>query len=189
MWSIFSLFCPYVSVLTADIGTKPNKLPRPTFFSPLKENNKQPDGNSSSHSLLGNGKLETHQTSSPIIADKPLAAANSSPAIKKELKPNGAIVSQAVSTAKRSSSQMNQNHEVLKPPHPDSKYLKEVLLVPKMEDICHEFDDQDWLFHSTSESNMPMVRSSCEDEIPLVWAEAVPIESVDICALPYVIPY
>lgn len=75
-----------------------------------------------------------------------------------------------------------------RPPHPDSKYLVEVLTVPKMEDWS-ENDDQEWLFSKKGPSSKPKVESVGVKEDPHVWSEAVHIESADVCALPYVIPY
>lgn len=58
-----------------------------------------------------------------------------------------------------------------------------------MEDCCN-FDDQEWLFQSSdSHSQTPKLGYSGNDEMPQVWAEAMRIESADVCALPYVIPY
>ncbi|GMI70015.1 hypothetical protein HRI_000670800 [Hibiscus trionum] len=76
-----------------------------------------------------------------------------------------------------------------RPPHPDSKYLSQVLSVPEMEEWS-DFDEQSWLFHSNEyQSKKPKVGFSDIDEAPQVWAEALQIESADVCALPYVIPY
>ncbi|XP_055813571.1 uncharacterized protein LOC129883046 [Solanum dulcamara] len=75
-----------------------------------------------------------------------------------------------------------------RPPHPDSKYLNQILSVPKM-DEWSGFDDQEWLFGSKS----TLVRKPdvCLDEVKdhRVWSEALRIESADVYALPYVIPY
>ncbi|KAL4386783.1 hypothetical protein GQ457_09G016300 [Hibiscus cannabinus] len=88
------------------------------------------------------------------------------------------------------SAQANQIDAVsLRPPHPDSKYLSQVLSVPEMEE-WFDFDEQSWLFHSNEyQSKKPKVGFSDIDESPQVWAEALQIESADVCALPYVIPY
>ncbi|KAL4643871.1 hypothetical protein ACB092_02G122900 [Castanea dentata] len=76
-----------------------------------------------------------------------------------------------------------------KPPHPDSKYLSQVYTVPKMDELFY-YDDQEWLFSSNGfQSEKPKVESSRVEETPQVWAEALRIESADVCALPYVIPY
>ncbi|KAL5784304.1 hypothetical protein ACOSQ2_006696 [Xanthoceras sorbifolium] len=172
---------------------KPNKLPRLTSSShPSKENNKWPEVTSSSLSLTGNGKiLECCQTSALLTSDSQ-GTSNSIKADNKELKVNGIIVSPAlsVSAAKPTTAQTDQIAEAsLKPPHPDSKYLSQVLSVPKMEE-WFDFDDQEWLFHNNDfHSKKPKVGYSGDDETPQVWAEAVPIESADVCALPYVIPY
>lgn len=75
-----------------------------------------------------------------------------------------------------------------RPPHPDSKYLAEVLTVPTMD--WSEIDDQEWLFTKAGPARKPdlePVRVDNEDQH--VWSEAVHIDSADVCALPYVIPY
>lgn len=163
----------------SDSLTKINKLPRPT---------------SSSRSLPGNGRiLDPFQTAAPFTSDKGGAAHNFK-ADNKERKLNGVIVSQplSVNTARPQVTgvQTDQIAEVpVKPPHADTKYLSQVLLVPKMED-CSNFDDQEWLFQSSdSHSQTPKLGYSGNDEMPQVWAEAMRIEAADVCALPYVIPY
>ncbi|XP_042050772.1 myb-like protein X [Salvia splendens] len=75
-----------------------------------------------------------------------------------------------------------------RPPHPDSKYLAEVLTVPKVEDWS-EPDHQDWLFTEKGRAGMRKVEPVRDRDDQHVWSEAVHIESADICALPYVIPY
>ncbi|KAL3835011.1 hypothetical protein ACJIZ3_009747 [Penstemon smallii] len=70
--------------------------------------------------------------------------------------------------------------------HPDSKYLKEVLTVPVPGD-WPENNDQEWLFSKGCSSGK--TKSVGVEEEQCVWSEAVYIESVDVCALPYVIPY
>lgn len=160
----------------------------------LMEINKLPRPTSSSHSLSGNGRILDHcQTPAPFTSDKGGAADNFK-ADNKERKLNGVIVSQplSVNTARPqfTAVQTDQIAEVpVKPPHPDTKYLSQVLLVPKMED-CSNFDEQEWLFHSSdSHSQTPKLGYSGNYEMPQVWAEAMRIESADVCALPYVIPY
>ncbi|XP_022924731.1 pre-mRNA-splicing factor 38B-like isoform X1 [Cucurbita moschata] len=78
-----------------------------------------------------------------------------------------------------------------KPPHPDLEHLSQAYLVPKMEDLS-EFCDQDWLLHSSNASKLKKLKAhgfEMETTTLYVWAEAMPIDSVDICALPYVVPY
>jgi hypothetical protein len=74
---------------------------------------------------------------------------------------------------------------VKKPPHPDSKYLSQILTVPTVESF--DFDDQEWLFGNTDSRNSINIRTNSEPTP--VWAEAIRVESDDITALPYVIPY
>ncbi|KAD0475163.1 hypothetical protein E3N88_44214 [Mikania micrantha] len=73
-----------------------------------------------------------------------------------------------------------------KPPHPDTKHLTQILSVPKLDPWCG-FDAQEWLLSSKAAptSKKPPINEP-EDQ---VWSEAKHIESVDVCALPYVIPY
>uniref|UniRef100_A0A3Q7JE96 Uncharacterized protein n=1 Tax=Solanum lycopersicum TaxID=4081 RepID=A0A3Q7JE96_SOLLC len=75
-----------------------------------------------------------------------------------------------------------------RPPHPDSKYLNQILSVPKM-DGWSGFDDQEWLLGS--KSNLVRKPDVCLDEAKdhQVWSEALQIDSADVFALPYVIPY
>ncbi|GMJ01789.1 hypothetical protein HRI_003848100 [Hibiscus trionum] len=153
---------------------KPNKLPQV----------------SSSQPLTGNGKtLESCQAPISLTLD----SKGPGTSLKKR-KANGIIEAQlsSVSPAKHlsPSAQASQIDEVsIKPPHPDSKYLSQVLTVPKMEEWS-DFEDQSWLFQSTeSQSKKPKVGFSEIDEPPQVWAEALQIESVDVYACPYVIPY
>lgn len=73
-----------------------------------------------------------------------------------------------------------------RPPHPDSKYLNQILTVPTVGDWS-EIDDQEWLFSDKRPSKK--LESVRLNEDLQVWSEAVHIESADVCALPYVIPY
>ncbi|KAL9235632.1 hypothetical protein vseg_010376 [Gypsophila vaccaria] len=73
-------------------------------------------------------------------------------------------------------------------PHPDTKYLSQILSVPKMEELP-EFDDSEWLFESKTLSSKESGDVSGKDRDEQVWSKAVHIESADIYALPYVIPY
>ncbi|KAL0905221.1 hypothetical protein M5K25_027410 [Dendrobium thyrsiflorum] len=78
----------------------------------------------------------------------------------------------------------------LKSPHPDSKYLEQIYTVPKMEPLL-ENDDVEWLFNR-SESSQQKPKSQqavSEESIPQVWAKALRIESADLLALPYVVPF
>ncbi|XP_065862747.1 uncharacterized protein [Euphorbia lathyris] len=153
----------------------------------------------SSHPPTQNGKiLEAH---CPVLSGRQ-GTVNKLQPDGKEHRINGIIQSPASSIssailapsilAKPSTATVKAGPLVEPPrklPHPDSKRLSELLTLPKMEDYS-DFDDQDWLFHGTdSQSKKPKVGSFGMDEIPLVWSEALQIEPVDICALPYVIPY
>ncbi|CAH9050093.1 unnamed protein product [Cuscuta epithymum] len=75
-------------------------------------------------------------------------------------------------------------------PHPDVKYLNQILTVPKMEEWVECDDNNEWLFGSRDPSEKKSgVGSNVINEELQVWSEARYIESTDIYALPYVIPY
>lgn len=87
-------------------------------------------------------------------------------------------------------SQVDQRAEVSqKQPHPDTKYLHEILPVSKVEEWS-TFDDQEWLFQDKEpQPKKSKVCSYGADETPLVWAQTLRIDSADMYALPYVVPY
>lgn len=94
-----------------------------------------------------------------------------------------------VSSTRPSSKKFKKNGDIsAKPPHPDSKYLSEILNIPGVE--WPDMDNQEWLFggdnqqSNKSKSGAPQVAESEH-----VWSKALRIESADITALPYVIPY
>ncbi|XP_059448087.1 uncharacterized protein LOC132179384 [Corylus avellana] len=157
---------------------RPNKLARPT---------------SSSHRFPENGRTMDHsQTSITNASDRHVAASNVK-VDNKERKINGIIDQPSSVSSKKpmfATAQADQIAEAAaKPPHPDSKYLSQVYTIPKMEEWSH-YDDQEWLFSNNGyQSELPKVGSSEVEETPEVWAEAMRIESADVCALPYVIPY
>ncbi|KAM1049800.1 hypothetical protein ACFX1X_031966 [Malus domestica] len=100
--------------------------------------------------------------------------------------------SSAVSTAKPTSTATQVvpvAEACMRPPYPDSRYLSHVYLVPKLDEVP-DHDDQDWLFGcSDAQSKKPKVESSGFEETPEGWSEVLRIESADVHALPYVIPY
>lgn len=80
-----------------------------------------------------------------------------------------------------------------KRPHSDLKYLDQILNVPKREEL-HEVDDdeQEWLFGQPGVKLLKKQRADSATssvENPQVWSQALRIESADIVALPYVVPF
>ncbi|CAM8991388.1 unnamed protein product [Rhodiola kirilowii] len=77
-------------------------------------------------------------------------------------------------------------------PHPDAKRLIEILSVPKIDELS-ELNDSDWLFSGKGRpGKKPRVDDShagTSVDMPQVWSKAASIESADVYALPYVIPY
>ncbi|XAR60931.1 hypothetical protein NMG60_11034476 [Bertholletia excelsa] len=97
--------------------------------------------------------------------------------------------------AKKFSSTFTQAEEkveaALKPPHPDSKYLNQILSVPEVGEWS-DFDDQEWLFggkRNNLSEEKPELGCFEVEGTRQVWAEALRMESADIIALPYVIPF
>lgn len=107
----------------------------------------------------------------------------------KEQKINGMISRPSQSTTKADRKADAPPAPIARPPHPDTRYLSQVLSVPKLDEWT-DFDDQEWLFSSSSQTwKKPEVVSSVDDIAPQVWAKALWLEPVDIHALPYVIPH
>ncbi|XP_041000090.1 cylicin-2-like [Juglans microcarpa x Juglans regia] len=147
---------------------------------------------SSSHQISENGRILKPCQTSVLNASNRHGAASNPKADDKERKING-IIDQSSSDSKKStfvSAQADQIAQVsAKPLHPDSKYLSEVYMVPKMGEWS-DYDDQEWLFSSRDfQSEKSKVESLGVEDTPQVWDEALRIESADVCALPYVIPY
>lgn len=142
--------------------------------------------------MVENGrKLEACQIPSLLASDRQAVAAMLR-VDEKEGKKNGITESLPLPATKPKSSSVTADVDQIaavsrKPPHPDSKYLSKVLSVPKM-DEWSEFDDQEWLFASHDSRNPKVGATGVAEELQ-VWSEALHIESADVVALPYVIPY
>ncbi|XP_016650756.1 PREDICTED: uncharacterized protein LOC103334258 [Prunus mume] len=149
----------------------------------------------SSHPVVENGrKSEPSQTVLQFLSEGQGAASDCKADIK-EHRINGLRGPEQLNafSTKPSSSRVKVNENggaSAKPPHPDSKYLSEILSIPKMADESN-LDDQEWLLGGNgSGSKKPKVGSPEIEMTPQVWAEAMQIESLlDVYALPYVIPY
>ncbi|KAJ1406606.1 Rhodanese-like domain [Sesbania bispinosa] len=140
----------------------PSKLPRP----------------SSSHPFTENGRiLEPCQISFPNASDR-LGASTNVKVENKERKINGIIeaLPPAISSIKTPAATVPADpvaeaptkpphpadpvtEAPTKPPHPDTKYLRQVYSVPKT-DEWSGFDDQEWLFGSSSQEKRPVGKSS-----------------------------
>ncbi|KAL6271148.1 hypothetical protein ACE6H2_028059 [Prunus campanulata] len=159
-------------------GFLPHKLPRSVSSHPVVENGR---------------KSESSQTVLQFLSEGQGAASNCKADIK-EHRINGLRGPEQLNafSTKPSSSRVKVNENggaSAKPPHPDSKYLNEILSIPKMADESN-LDDQEWLLSGNgSGSKKPKVGSPEIERTPQVWAEAMQIESLDVYALPYVIPY
>ncbi|CAL0306403.1 unnamed protein product [Lupinus luteus] len=178
-------------------GNWPNKMPKP----------------SPSHPFTENGKiLEPCQVSVPNASCRP-GVTTSVKLDNKECKINGFVKAPPPFAASSNKAQIANEPTVpvteapakpphpdvkflsevikasAKPPHPDTKYISQVYSVPKME-AWSDLDDQEWLFgSSSSEERKLVVKSSVVGDTRHVWAEALHIETADVYALPYVVPY
>ncbi|KAH6759735.1 myb-like protein X [Perilla frutescens var. frutescens] len=73
----------------------------------------------------------------------------------------------------------------MKSPHPDLRYLSQILTVPELVE-WPQCDDQEWLFDQTKRRKLASPEIQWTKQ---VWSEAVELESAEVTALPYVIPY
>lgn len=172
------LSVPYSLNFMPENGFLPHKLPRSVSSHPVVENGR---------------KSEPSQTVLQFLSEGQGAASDCKADIK-EHRINGLRGPEQLNafSTKPSSSRVKVNENggaSAKPPHPDSKYLSEILSIPKMADESN-LDDQEWLLGGNgSGSKKPKVGSPEIEMTPQVWAEAMQIESLDVYALPYVIPY
>ncbi|CAN6926684.1 hypothetical protein Bca4012_091270 [Brassica carinata] len=158
-------------------GSRPNKMLRPVA-SPV--------------SSVENGrKLGACQT--PLKPVTELQGTLCNPEAK-EHRVNGFIKTQEPkSHPSISSVKAKENGEASakKRPHSDLKYLDQILNVPERDEV-DETEEQEWLF---GQSGMKLLKkpktdsSTSLDESQQVWNQALSIESADILALPYVVPF
>ncbi|PKA54875.1 hypothetical protein AXF42_Ash000710 [Apostasia shenzhenica] len=185
-----------ISAVGIDGNTKKRKFSVTNGF--LNENvarpDKMPKVTASSQHLTKGGISNLNQaTSSSVLLKVSLNNFKHDTTIlenKEQNKLNGAAKSQQIPVEPRPplSEGLVENEEVsLSLPHPDSKYLSLIYTVPKM-DKWVDFDDQEWLFNDCDSRQKPQAEPSAR-KAPIVWAEAVHIESVDVLALPYVVPF
>lgn len=134
-------------------------------------------------------KFEGNQTSGFFASDLPGASLKLDN--KKHIK-NGTVESQPLPLSKEKPSapivpavflEVSKKH-----PHPDSKYLNQVLSVPKTE-VWPDVVDNDWLSDSKECLSRKAEVGCVVSEKPTVWSNTLYLESADVVALPYVVPY
>ncbi|CAH8363046.1 unnamed protein product [Eruca vesicaria subsp. sativa] len=158
-------------------GTKPNKLQR----------------HSASVSSVENGRtLGPHRSPASEMQGKACK-----PEVK-EVKINGFVVpgekekvcslSPLAATMKAKVKENGQAPP--KPPHPDLKYLDQILSVPKRELFLEVDNDEEWLYGPLG-VKLKKARTYSPDSVESlqVWNQAFKIESADMLALPYVVPF
>ncbi|XP_010442286.1 PREDICTED: myb-like protein X [Camelina sativa] len=197
-------------------NSKPPDLSRASFKNVITEGNlgKRKDHETNGF-LYENGttphKLQRHSTSSPSVENGRTLGAPRTPPMPaskvqettckpqvKEVRINGFAVSgekQKVCPPSPLAATMKvkvkENGEAsIKPPHPDLKYLNQILNVPTRELLLEVDDDQEWLL-GQSGVKLKKARTDTPDsgESLQVWNQAFRVESADIVALPYVIPF
>ncbi|GMH28279.1 hypothetical protein Nepgr_030122 [Nepenthes gracilis] len=163
------------NVVVYDDDVRPNKMARTSSFSHrLTENRRSLEHCQTSIIFT----VDTHEAPSFVEADK------------KPDKLNGTTDAPLFRRFAHETAHADQNVEASRRlPHPDTEYLSQILAVPKM-DEWSDFDDQEWLFGSSifQSRNSKMETSGVYEATP-VWAESLKIDSADVFALPYVIPY
>ncbi|KAI4369255.1 hypothetical protein MLD38_017716 [Melastoma candidum] len=163
--------------------TRQIKLPRqlsPPSYPSSVENGRIVDGPQSMNQYLSPGRQGHLDV---VKVDKP-----------KKHKPNGIPEKKpnpVPSMLDEASLELLVEKAMARSPHPDLKYLDKVLKVPKFEDLVPPAEDEEWLFGSRNELQKPSEAHSdkIKDTTPQVWSEAMPLDSVDIIALPYVVPF
>ena len=162
--------------MPTDKDVRPNKFSRPAPTSDLP---------------VENGRTVLH-VATPDSSIKPGVISNKAERVlgikdqkingTAEAKPSSADLGHPISVDTREKAKAPPE-----PPHPDARYLNQIYSVPKMEEWL-ESDDQEWLFSRDNLRPKPKTKIEAV-ETPHVWAEALRIDSEDVIALPYVIPY
>ncbi|XP_074576261.1 uncharacterized protein LOC141832777 [Curcuma longa] len=158
-----------------DTNLRPNKVQRTNFSSHLHEENGR---------TLGSSWIAVPSLKPEATGDKlPTKAVG-----QKQQMING------ISEAQLSSAglmhpvavEMDITSKVRASPHPDSVYLKQLYTIPQVDEYP-EHDNQEWLF-SSHHAQKPKAKLEAS-EVPHVWSEAMRIESADLVAFPYVVPF
>ncbi|KAL0459938.1 UNVERIFIED_CONTAM: hypothetical protein Slati_0621000 [Sesamum latifolium] len=191
-----------ISSEVAGIGSKtePCQINRNVAKVEQFANNHSADGKfHSSHPVVENGrKIAGPKIDKALDSQRPYAVHKMD---EKEFRKNGILECKDLASSRSSSASVKDKEKItasmkpdkekiaasMKPPHPDLKYLSQVLTIPKVE--WSQFDDQDWLFGcKDSKAKRPKLSPQVE-WTKQVWAEAIQVESADVTVMPYVIPY
>lgn len=174
-----------------ELVTRPNKLARTVSPHPLSENGRslEPCQNSAAFAPLTQRPTMNVKVERNLSHDDTERPPMNFKVDGKECKINGTVEPCIDSSQGTTGKAERKSNARAKSPHPDTRYLSQVLSVPRMAEWS-DFDDQEWLFNSNSSSTRkPEVKSSGIDETPQVWASALWLDPVDVYALPYVIPH
>ncbi|XP_064984116.1 uncharacterized protein LOC135624437 [Musa acuminata AAA Group] len=157
---------------------RPNKFPKTDPSSHLREENGRTL--ESSHVGAACSPLKLGAINN-VLVEKPID--------NKEHKINGKARAQTFSDGSRHpvATDSGATGNAYTIPHPDSVHLDKIYSIPKVDEWL-EYDDQEWLFSSCHLLQKPETQLG-GDEVPRVWSEVLRIESEDVVALPYVIPF
>ncbi|XP_023641667.1 uncharacterized protein LOC17891830 [Capsella rubella] len=162
-------------------GSRPNKTAMPVGSSVSSMENGRNPGPCQIHPKLPKPVSELQETMyNPEV---------------KQHKINGFILSQELKCHSPVSSVKVKDFgeaSAIKRPHPDLECLNQILNVPKREEL-HGVDDdeQEWLYGQSGVKLLKQRAGYANSlvETPKVWNQALRIESADILAFPYVVPF
>ncbi|KAJ6298893.1 hypothetical protein OIU76_019954 [Salix suchowensis] len=149
----------------------PNKLQRHAYTLPLSAENGRMMGTCQISTSVIKGRQEGGYSEKVVNKEHLINGLKEAqaPSISSTTEPLPISLTKSLTKSSDSCAQTDQIAQVSrKQPHPDSKYLLE---------------------STNSQAKKPEVGLSGVDETPMVWSEALQIETVDVYALPYVIPY
>ncbi|KAJ6797876.1 TRAF3-interacting protein 1-like [Iris pallida] len=161
-----------------EIDERPNKLSKTTASSscPVVENGRTLK---LSH-ITSRPSLELdaiNKTKAELVLGNKETKANG----KAEANPPSVVLRPPVAVVEGQSGKVSS-----RPNHPDAKYLINVYSVPEMAE-WPEYDDQGWLF--LGKNPEPLKKLMDDAILAEVWAKGSQIESADVFALPFVVPF
>ncbi|XP_074559786.1 uncharacterized protein LOC141815805 [Curcuma longa] len=159
-----------------DTNFRPSKIQNTNFSTPLHEEN---------------GTLQSSDIVFPRLKPEAIGNELSLKAIdQQECIKNGTKTqsSSALSMYPVAAKTGTINTKVGATPHPDCVYLDRLYTIPKVDGYT-EYDDQEWVFSSYHDRKSNSKLQANANDIPQVWSETIKIESENVLALPYVVPF
>lgn len=174
---ILFVFYHYICHDIADANFRPNKIQNTNFSTPLREENRT---------------LESSDLVFPPLKPEPIGNKLPLRTIDQEEHITNGVTktqsSSALSMYPVAAKTGTTNTKVGATPHPDCVYLNRLYTIPKV-DGYPEYDDQEWVFSSCHDRKSNSKLQANANDVPQVWSETIQIESANVLALPYVIPF